>query len=504
MNKLSVFLFLITMSVCMVFPASAKWPVPRVKTHEAVKKYEQILRNVDLRNARVGASGFPDSALIYSWDNNAWTLDNSVGIRYQNGRVSRLIFYVSGLPLLQYVYTYNAGGRATLVESQLTFPGQPVQVTARFVMNYDLNGNQTSMQVFERDSSGLVLESGDSLQITYSGSTPTQAISMYYDTFNGPAAWRNGTRFTAMTFGANGHATGVTMTPWDAITNAWLTADDMRYSEVAWRFGYAGFSTVFGGLMDISQFLFSELPISENDYQLEPTDYILEERSGGNFVLAYRVASTMNGTQVSQIVEQNRVNNAWIDTDRVLFTYGGQRMTMSLDQYFENGNWISDYRRMWTYDSFNNLTEERAEWNSTGTWIVNNANAHQLSYTNDNRVFRWVNQSWDGMTNQYENNDKREYFFGGLPLSTPLVKRSNAMVLYPNPANGWIKLAIQEAVKGPLFIEIIDLSGKRVHQQQFDAQTSEYVLDVSGLANGVYRVVAKTTGSLFEQPLVKY
>lgn len=505
MKKFSSCMLLLTLVVGFSISASAKWPVPQAKTHQAIEKYQQLLRNVDIRNARVGASGFPDSALVFSWDNNSWSLDNSVAIRYQNGRVSRLIFYVSGLPLLQYAYTYNAAGRATLVETQLSFPGQPVQVMSRFVMNYDVNGNQTSLQVFERDSSGLNLVSGDSLQITYSGSTPTQAIAVYFDNFNSPAAWRNGTRFTGLTFGSNGHATSVIMTPWNENTNTWDTNEDLRYSEVAWRFGYAGFSTVFGGLMDISQFLFTELPIAENDFNMEPTDYVEEERVAGNFAMVNKLVSTLSGTQVSQILLQNRVNNAWVDSDRALFTYSGQRMTMALDQYFDNGNWLSDYRRIWTYDSFGNLTEEKAEWNNMGTWTVSFGTAHQLSYTNDNRVFRWVKQSWDQMTNQYTNDEKREYYFGGFPLNaSEIAKRSQSMLVYPNPTNGIVKLSLKEMATASVQVVVIDMSGKQLLEQNFEPQTEGYSLDLSRLSNGVYRVVATTGGTRFEQPLVKY
>lgn len=485
--------------------ASADWPVRTPKKHESIKKYEQLIRRVNLEGARVSTGSNPDSALLYSWDGATWTLDNAVGIRYQNGLVSRMIIYISGLPIMQYVYTYNPAGKATLIEAQLSIPGQPMEVITRFQMGYDLNGNQTSMLIFERDSSGLRLESGDSLQIIYSGTTPTEAVSSYYGTnMNGVARWMNSSRLTGFTFSSNGEPTAVTMTPWDESISNWSTSEAVKYSDVQWKFGYGGFSLVFGGLVDISQFLFTELPFAESNFMGEPTDFVEEMLENGSFSLYSRITSTMSGTQVSQILRQLRDNNTWVDDSRMIYSYNNGNLVLAIDENWENGSWVANYRDIWSYDANNNLVEERFEFFSSGAWVVGGGSAHQLNYTNDGRVFRWVRQFWDGASNSYVNEEKREYFFGGFALSSSALSAGQGLKIYPNPANEVTTIELINIDNESCLVQVFDLNGRLVMSEAANQQQSVFQLNVSHLAKGMYRVTAKTSKGLFSQNLVKY
>lgn len=483
--------------------ALAKWPVAKVNNHPAFKQFTQLLIEAQLQHARLSQSGFPDSVVISSWDNGSWMPENNVGIRYQNGRVSRLIFYVASLPVLNYNFTYNAAGKAVLIEMTLNLPGQPPQVQTRFTMNYDANGNQTSMMVYEQTSGTLTLNSGDSLAITYAGGVPSQAIQLSYDNSATVPAWVNIQRYTNLTFNANGHATAVVMTPWDEMTNTWATSEDIRYTNVVWNFGYAGFSTVFGGLSDVSQFLFAELPFSESEYGLSPTDYVEEGRVAGNFVNLAKLTSTLTNSRVSQILAQNWLNNAWVDDYRVVFTYTGSNLTLALTEANSNGNWIPEYRESWMYDASNNLTEEKQETYTGTAWETLNGEKHILDYTPDNRVYRWVRQSWDMMASQFVNNDKREYYFGNFGLSTAELNKLS-MKVYPNPAQTdlWIDaLHAENAV-----LRIYALNGQLVMQQALTTeQTAKPVrVDISTLPVGMYRVVLNTSKAQLNQSVVKY
>lgn len=485
--------------------AWAKWPIQSPKLHPSLANLTGLLHQAKLHTARLSQTGFPDSAVIFSWDNNSWMQDNNVGIRYQNGRVSRLIFYISGLPVLNYNYTYNASGKATLIEMIMTIPGQQPQVMTRFAMNYDANGNQTSSVTFEQQNGFLVQTSGDSLAITYSNGQPTEAIQRIYDSQSATPRWVNSQRSSGFVFNNLGQVTAVVLTPWDSTTNAWLTAEDTRYSNVVWNFGYAGFSTLFGGLVDFSQFLFTELPFAENDYTMAPTDYIEESRSGGNFVNNARLTSTLTNGRVSQFLEQNWENNAWVDQFRVIFTYSGSNMTLALNEANSNGNWVPEFRESWIYDASNNLTESKQESHNGTGWETMSGERHIFDYTSDNRVFRWVNQSWDFMTSQFVNTEKREYYFGGLPLNNAeIAKRSQLMRVFPNPTSGMLKLTFKELAASTVKVLVIDMNGKLIFEESFEPHADGYSLDLSRIANGVYRVVASTDGIRIEQSLVKY
>jgi hypothetical protein len=483
--------------------ALAKWPVAKVNDHPSFKQFTQLLKEAQLQHARLSQSGFPDSVVISSWDNGAWAVENNAGIRYQNGRVSQLFFYVNGLPLLSYNFTYNASGRATNVETLLSLPGQSPQVITRFTMNYDANGNQTSMLVYEQTNGVLGLSSGDSLAITYSGGVPSQAIRSFYDRMATVPAWINEQRMTNFTFGPNGQPTGVIMTPWDETTNAWLTAEDLRYSNVVWNFGYAGFSTVFGSLMDISQFLFTELPFAQNDYQLSPSDYVEEGRSSGNFVNQWKLTSTLVNSRVSQIMEQQWANNAWVDNNRVVFTYAGTNMTLALIEANSNGNWIPEFRESWMYDASNNLTEEKQETQTGTAWETLSGEKHILDYTPDNRVYRWVRQSWDQTTSSYVNTEKREYYFGNFGLSTAELAKS-ALKVYPNPVQ--TDLWIEALNMDNALLQVYSVNGQLLIQEQLVAEqtVNAHRVDVSVLPQGLYRVVLSSSNGRQSQTVVKF
>jgi len=491
------------MMMVLTTSAFAKWPVPQFNQHPSLKQLTHLLHEARLQHARVSQSGFPDSVVISSWDNGAWAVENNAGIRYQNGRVSQLIFSVSGLPLLSYNFTYNAAGRATLIEMILALPGQQPQVMTRFTMNYDANGNQTSMLVYEQTNGVLNLNSGDSLAITYTGGVPSQAIRSYYDGSATVPAWVNQQRMTDFVFGTNGHPTAVVMTPWDETTNTWLTSEDLRYTNVVWNFGYLGFSSTFGGLLDISQFLFAELPFASNDYRLSPTDYIEEARVSGSFVNQYKLVSTMANSRVAQVMEQEWSSNAWVDNYRVVFTYAGANMTLALNESLDNGNWVPDYRESWTYDSNNNLTEEKQESYMGATWTVMAGEKHILNYTSDNRVYRWVRQNWDQTTSAYVNNEKREYYFGNFGLSISDLSKMSLKV-YPNPVQNdlWIDASNAENA----LLQVYGVNGQVVMQQQFVAeQTANPVrVDVSTLPQGMYRVVLSSSKGRLSQSVVKF
>ncbi len=70
--------------------------------------------------------------------------------------------------------------------------------------------------------------------------------------------------------------------------------------------------------------------------------------------------------------------------------------------------------------------------------------------------------------------------------------------LYPNPSNGFIHIALNEAV-GEAAITITDLQGKIIHSEQMSAATKSS-MDIQA-PNGVYFVHVKTTNG---QSIMKF
>jgi len=438
---------------------------------------------------RVAASGFPDSAISYDWDGSAWELETQARINYTSfGKISSLIFYLdaggSSIPVFSYQYNYDGAGRTTRIDVVQTIPGMPPVVGARFTMNYDAQGNQTSMSMYELENNTLILSSSDSLQITYAAGVPTTAIRYSWDNSAPVPAWTPDARFGNIVFGANGHPLSVVMSYWD--NNAFV--EEERITDASWKMGYPGFSITFGGLIDIGAFVFAELP-TPSDFFGEPTDYTSELFVNNSWVLDARYVSTGAVGAISQIMEQERVGSAWVDSYRTSLTYSANRLTQILDESLSGTTWEPSSRDSWTYDAQGNLTEEKFEFHMGTSWQTGNAQRNTLSYTADNKVYRWIGEEWDNMTSVYVNSIKRDYFFGAFPQSVANNKLAQLQV-YPNPVQDVLNIALESAGDSKLSAEIFNLQGQLVATQIFTLRSGKNQLqfEVQTLAKGLYQL----------------
>ncbi len=494
--------------VCLAFVVQAGKKELPLGVKNLNPRIEKLIKEsrIHLTDARfrVAASGFPDSVRLSSWDGTAWELDYPARINYTNfGKVASIIFYMdmggTSLPIFSYQYTYDGAGRTTRIEQLLSIPGMPPTVGARFTMNYDAQGNQTSMLVYEDDNGTLVLASGDSLQITYSGGVATQATRLYWDESGMVPAWSAESRFTNLSFAANGEPTALTISYMD---NGSFVEEE-RYTEVSWKLGYLGFSATFGGLIDIGQFLFQELPATMG-LSGSPSDYIGEIKDGANWVLDTRLVSTGAAGAVSQIVEQERLNNNWVDAFRTSITYTSARLTLALSESWNGSGWSSEYRQSWTFDASGNLTEEKSEYYLNNSWTVAAASRHTFNYTTDNKVYRWVSESWDGGANAYVNSAKRDYFFGAFPQSVVSQKLTGLQV-YPNPVQDNLTIALETSAPGKLTVQIFNLQGQLIIAQVYElmAGHNQFQLDAQNLPNGIYQLRLQNGSALETVRFVK-
>ncbi len=61
--------------------------------------------------------------------------------------------------------------------------------------------------------------------------------------------------------------------------------------------------------------------------------------------------------------------------------------------------------------------------------------------------------------------------------------------MYPNPASGQVKISLKVKAEENFTIVLVDALGRTVQTQRLSPGTSETSLDVSGLSNGMYRVI---------------
>lgn len=464
------------------------------KVEKLIKESRIHLTDAQLR---VAASGFPDSALSYSWDGTAWELETQARINYTAfGKIASIIFYFdlggTSIPVFSYQYTYDGAGRTTRIEQIQTLPGMPPVIAGRFTMNYDAQGNQTSMLFYEDDNNTLVLSSGDSLQINYTAGVPTQATRFYWDDMAATPTWTAETRFSNFTFDASGLPTAVVF---NEFTNGSFVETE-RYTEVGWKMGYPGFSASFGGLIDIGQFIFTELPLPD-DFFGEPTDFITEIKDGANWVLDSRSQSTGAVGSISLILAQNRTNGSWVDAYRSNLTYTSGRLTLIFSEEDNAGSWVPSDRYTWAYDAQGNMTLAKEEYYINSSWTQNSGSQNTFTYTSDNKVFRWISQSWDSFTMAYVNELKRDYFFGAFPQSV-VTNTLAELQVYPNPVQDKLNIRLASNTSGMLRAEIFTIQGQLVSSQALalNVGINQHQLEVQHLAKGLYQLRLQTNNGM--------
>lgn len=84
------------------------------------------------------------------------------------------------------------------------------------------------------------------------------------------------------------------------------------------------------------------------------------------------------------------------------------------------------------------------------------------------------------------------------------VNKSNSFVVYPNPSHGEITLEYDAITEGNYQLEVLDVTGKIVLEQQGDALQGNNSIhyDLSSIAKGIYLVRLQTPGKDFEQKIV--
>ena len=77
---------------------------------------------------------------------------------------------------------------------------------------------------------------------------------------------------------------------------------------------------------------------------------------------------------------------------------------------------------------------------------------------------------------------------------------TESLLVYPNPATNVIKINIDEDVTADN-ISVTDLQGNIVLQRNLP--TNSFAIDISGLANGTYIIIAQTSEGLQHAYFVK-
>jgi hypothetical protein len=72
-------------------------------------------------------------------------------------------------------------------------------------------------------------------------------------------------------------------------------------------------------------------------------------------------------------------------------------------------------------------------------------------------------------------------------VSVPTVVQKNAdWRVYPNPASSYVLLSFSENVESEALVQLLDGTGRLIRSERLAAGSTEYRLDLTGVAPGVY------------------
>ena len=79
------------------------------------------------------------------------------------------------------------------------------------------------------------------------------------------------------------------------------------------------------------------------------------------------------------------------------------------------------------------------------------------------------------------------------------------MVIYPNPSEGIVTVLYNDRLEPNYTVELMDLTGKVLYQaqrQDNDEENSDFSIDLSDFAGGIYFIQINSGGQTFVQKLV--
>ncbi|MGL5888987.1 MAG: T9SS type A sorting domain-containing protein, partial [Bacteroidia bacterium] len=80
-------------------------------------------------------------------------------------------------------------------------------------------------------------------------------------------------------------------------------------------------------------------------------------------------------------------------------------------------------------------------------------------------------------------------------------KLAFSMNVTPNPSTGVFMLSTASPVNGSL--QVIDVTGKQVYEAQLTAENSNYSIDLTNFASGIYMLIVNSDQGHYESKLVR-
>jgi len=220
-------------------------------------------------------------------------------------------------------------------------------------------------------------------------------------------------------------------------------------------------------------------------YTIQNWDGVSDWDDYGRYVYTYDGEG-----RTSIMLYQLYIGGVWEDEGRSVYLYNAEdKVTSDTYQLADGVGGFEDYSRtIFEYDGSNFLTVSTLQYFELGVWdnyskteSENNAEGlPDISYTS-----YWDGTVWEPSLKV--NNTYEEYDFTSVQDN----ELSDAIILYPNPADEQIKL--QFPVAGDYDITIIDMNGHLISSEQV-INTDNHIINLEplNLPQGIYHVKMKS------------
>lgn len=421
---------------------------------------------------RSGLSPVPDTRLIYTYD----TQQRPINIRIQTQDTG------SWEVIKRLDVQYNASGLPTQSDEWELLNGvlSPSKRTAR---TYNTQGRMTLNKVYSFAQGVPTLESGDSIIYNGAGVNPTTIDLFNFDANN--STWERTLRFRNLTFNNQNQLTQVSF----AIQAGSIFIDALRAQNMDWK---AGYSTLLEAALG-EDFA----PMIPDGFRWEPqtlswsgpTNATIQENQLPNWVNVQRRLQTLTANQLASVAEETWNDTiaipAWEPEQKTLFTFSNNQLTELVKQNVVNNAYVNDFRERFVLAGPQGLPTvyETYVW-ANNAWSSDNLNTFNYGLDGQSRL-TFMSKTISVFGNQ-QPADSLAFLYRTSTATTNDGIAITSAHIYPNPVHdGMAQIKFDQPFLGT--IQLRDLSGKVIQQFLMNNETT-HAIPVNGLAKGLYLV----------------
>ncbi|MBW7867409.1 MAG: T9SS type A sorting domain-containing protein [Brumimicrobium sp.] len=381
--------------------------------------------------------------------------------------------------------------------------------------------------------------------------TPYNAYSRYSDSLTKTFHWNeiSSEYYTDMLektnveFDANGRVINVDLTYYDVPTDSWISYEYNEYAydaqgnivSITNYYGSPDPSNNYSYTYDANGNLISDeqayysvgswVNYMKRDYTYDASNNFTGERiyywdngisawlEDYGYDYKYDASNRMN-TMLS--LTYNTLSLDWEITDSATVVYNTQNKEKEFTSFSWNGSsWDPYYSRRYSYNSDGNiLSESEQHWDNVyWMWVYDNKREYVYSGNNlitntysywdnaemdfidldryvysyeGNRIKKMTSERWNGTTwKSYFGDDQTVFYYDGNTTGIDELSK-NEFTVYPNPATDNIQIKMDNNMISR--VEILDLNGRVVFNNQTPIKASSMTIPVNQLEDGTYFV----------------